>query len=75
MVHVRLSDPMLNGDVHAYLAGALPARVREVGTVLTVDFIAGPADTAAQVRAVQQVTTAWRAAGHVDVRAEVLASS
>jgi hypothetical protein len=74
MVHVRLSDPMLNGDVYAYLAGTLRARVREVGNVLTVDFIGGPADTAAQVRAVQRITTAWRAAGHLDVRAEVLAA-
>ncbi len=74
MVHVRLSDPLLNGDVYAYLAAALRARVREVGNVLTVDFVAGPADAAAQVRAVQQVTTAWRAAGHLDARAEVLAA-
>ena len=65
---------MLNGDVYAYLAGALRARVREVGTVLTVDFVAGPADAAAQVRAVQRVTAAWRAAGHLDVRTEVLAA-
>jgi len=74
MVQVRLSDPMLNGDVYAYLAGTLRARVREVGNVLTVDFVAGPVDAAAQVRAVERVTTAWRAAGHLDVRAEVLAA-
>ena len=74
MVHVRLSDPMLNSDVYAYLAGALRARVREVGNVVTVDFLAGPADAAAQVRAVKRVTTAWCAAGHLDVRAEVLAA-
>lgn len=74
MVHVRLSDPMLNGDVYAYLAGTLRATVREVGNVLTVDFVAGPVDAAAQVRAVRRVTAAWQAAGHLHVRAEVLAA-
>ena len=74
MVHVKLTDPMLNGDIYAYLAGTLPARVREEGNVLTIDFTAGPSDADEQVEAVRRITTAWQAAGHFDVGAQVLSA-
>ncbi len=73
MVQVRLTDPLLYDDVHAYLAAALPVRVREERNALQVEFTDGPAALEEQIEAVKRVTNAWRAAGHVDVRAEVVA--
>jgi hypothetical protein len=74
MVHVKLTDPMLNGDIYNYLAGMLPAKVREEHNVLMVDFTAGPSHVDEQVEAVKRITTAWQAAGHVDVGAQVMAA-
>jgi hypothetical protein len=73
MVVVRLTDPMFNGDVYAYLAGSLPARVREQRNVLTVEFTDGR-DLTEQVEAVRRITKAWRAAGHFDVGTDVKAA-
>lgn len=74
MVHVKLTDPMLNGDIYAYLAATLPAKVHEERNVLVVDFTGGPSNTDEQVQAVKRITTAWQAAGHFDVGAQVLAA-
>jgi hypothetical protein len=74
MLHVRLTDPLLNDDIGAFLAGALPVKVQEQRNVLTVEFTGEPSDLEAQIQAVRRITSAWQAAGHLDVRAEVLAA-
>jgi hypothetical protein len=74
MVHVRLTDPLLNDDIRAFLAGALPVRIRERRNVLTIEFTGEPSDLEAQIHAVRRITSAWQAAGHLNVRAEVLAA-
>jgi hypothetical protein len=72
MVFVRLTDPMLNGDIYGYLAGSLPATVREVQNVVTVEFTdARPVDE--QLEAVRRITSAWHAAGHLDVGTRIRA--
>jgi hypothetical protein len=73
VVLVRLTDPMLNGDLYCYLAGCLPARVAEEGNILKVEFT-DDRTTDEELAAVSEITTAWRAAGHVDVVAHVMAA-
>jgi len=73
MVTVRLTDPMCNGDVYAYLAGTLPVKVTEQRNVLSVEFTDGRG-VAEQLEAVRRVTNAWQAAGHVDVGTELQAA-
>ena len=70
MVLVRLTDPMLNGDIYAYLAGTLPAKVTERQNVLAVQFT-DSRDSLEELEAVRRITRAWQAAGHHDVGADV----
>jgi hypothetical protein len=70
MVLVRLTDPMLNGDIYAFLAGTLPAKVTERRNVLAVQFT-DSRDSLEELEAVRRITRAWQAAGHHHVGADV----
>jgi hypothetical protein len=73
MIRVRLTDPMLNGDIYGYLAGCLPARVEEERNVLKVEFTDARSPDE-ELAAVKRIATAWRAAGHLDVVADIEAA-
>ena len=70
MVRVRLSEPTLVTDLQSFLAGFLPADVRETRNELVIEFEeAAPPDE--QLERVEALARAWRANGHLDVRPSV----
>jgi hypothetical protein len=72
MVQVRLSEPMLVGELRNLLAGMLDADVRETRNELEIEFRPSSSlDSGAQLLKVERLAWAWRAAGHVDVRTQV----
>jgi len=72
VVRVRLSEPMLLTDLSNLLAGMLDADVRETGNELEIEFrLPGQPEPRVQVRKIEQLASAWRANGHLDVRAQI----
>lgn len=72
MVKVRLSEPTLLTDLSYLLSGMLDADVRETRNELEVEFRApDELEPRSQVHRIEQLARAWRANGHLDVRAHV----
>ena len=72
MVCVRLSEPTLLTDLSNLLAGMLDAEVRETANELQIEFRSPEQLTPpVQLRKIEQLADAWRANGHLDVRAHI----